>query len=279
MVENTDVVPKTRNYLYRSAEIKWNCSLVFALLALISAIVGATVDNKTALAISGATAIGLSVVIAWLREVATSQQIKADKCRRLVLHATALGIGIPKDELADINAWSVGKKLKRAPFEGDYYQSKFPIGVKRLADTTTESAYFTKFLCGKIHTTLFVVSGVAIGVLMLGLYMANLATDPTLDGVFATLKGAAVFVGFLVSADVAILAKKFLDLTRAAEKAYAACAILRDQDAPDLEAVRTVCDDYGIACLQCPPIPLWLFQRHQNALNDAYQRAHLVERG
>jgi hypothetical protein len=279
MAENTDIVPKTRNHLYHSAEIKWNWSLALAVLALIVAIVGAIAESKTLLAVSGAIAIFCSVVIAWLRETATGDQIKADKCRRLVLHSNTLAIPIPGDELADINSWSLGKKLEPAPFEGNYYHSPFPPGAKRLADATTESAYFTKYLCGQIQFWLWFAFGVAIIVAALGLYLSNLAADATVEGIFATLKGVAVFVGFLVSADVAILAKKFLDLTRAAEKAYATCAQLRDQDSPDIETVRAVCDEYGIACLQCPPVPSWLFLRHQASLNEAYQRAHLVERG
>lgn len=277
MVKNTDVVPKTRNYLYRSAELKWLWSLALAAVALVVAIVGAVAEGKTPLVVAGAIAIFCSVVIAWLRELATGEQIKADKCRRLVLHTNTLGIAMPGDELADINSWSIGKKLARAPFEGSYFHSPFPPGAKRLADATTESAYFTKYLCGQIQFWLWIAFGVAIIVSALGLYLSSLAADATVEGVFATLKGVAVFVGFLVSADVAILAKKFLDLTRAAEKTYATCAKLRDQDSPDIEAVRAVCDDYGIACLQCPPIPSWLFLRHQASLNEAYQRAHAAK--
>jgi hypothetical protein len=121
---------------------------------------------------------------------------------------------------------------------------------------------------------LWVLFGFSLLILAFSLSLANFAKDASLNSIIATLKGIAVFLGFLVSGEVAILAKKYLDLMRAAERAYSACAVLRESATIDLEAVRAVTDDYGIACLQCPPIPSRLFLSYQDAINKAYGSAH-----
>lgn len=43
---------------------------------------------------------------------------------------------------------------------------------------------------------------------------------------------------------------------------------------PSHDEVREVVEDYGVALLQCPPIPAWLYSWFRDPLNDIYRDSH-----
>lgn len=263
-----------RNHLYKSAEVKWSWSLGISLVGLIAAIMGAISAKPGIVAAAGVASISFTVLIAWLREWASTEILKADKCRRLVMQADTQGIPISSAQIAEVHSWGLGRKLQPAPFFGNYYQSAHGHGPRRLADVITESAYFTKFLAGQMQFGLWCFFGFSLFVSVIALSLADFANGLPASEIVAAAKAIAVFVAFLISSDVCILAKKYGDLSKAAELTFFQSDQLRLQEQPDITIVRMVAEDYGIALLQCPPIPNWLFLRHQDDLNKAYSAGH-----
>jgi hypothetical protein len=273
-MSQSNALADLRNHLYHAAEIKWAWSLGLAFAALLLSIVGVTSKTASFIEFTGAAALMLPVVIAWLREIASSEILRADKCRRLVLYSDGLGQVISPAQLADVRAWGLGTDVRPAQFVGSYYASKHTPGPQRLADITTESAFFTKALAGKLQFALWILFAVALFLAGFALLLADFAKGFATDQLVSAAKAIGVFVGFLISGDFALLAKKYGDLNKAAELAFHQSEQLREQGNPSGDVVRTIADDYGIALLQCPPIPSWLFRRYQSALNKAYQDSH-----
>ncbi len=273
-MKNLETLSDLRNHLYDGAEAKWNWTLRISVAALVASIIGTASANAVALTITGLASIAFPVVISWIRELASTEILHADKCRRLVLYSDGLGHTVAAAELAEVNSWGLGSQIQPAPFSGSYYQSTHSPGPRRLADITTESAYFTKFLAGKVQVWLWWIFAVSIAVVIGTLSLAELAKSAAPTDLVIAAKAIGIFVAFLVSSDVALPAKKFGDLSKAADLAFRQGDQLRRLPEPDVEFVRTIVDDYGTASLQCPPIPSWLFLKYQAALNAAYQGSH-----
>lgn len=254
-----DTLSELRNHLYQLAEKRWTWSVCLAVCTLVASLIALFNQHPRVAAIAAAGGALLPVVVAWLRESASTALLHGDKCRRLILYADGLGQQIPASQLADVRSWSLGASLGPAPFTPPYYASKLPVGPRRLADITTESAFFTRALAGKVQTALWVAFGVTAAVVVAGLFLSDFAKGTSVDTVLSASKAIGLFVAFLISGDAALLAKKYGDLEREAQRAFERCAMLRENTTPSAEDVRAVTEDYGVALLQCPPIPSWLY--------------------
>jgi len=274
-----DTLAKVRNHLYSRAEVLWQASLVLSTATLALTVVGVWAHNPFLLGLTGITAIILPIAIVWIRESASTFQIRGDKCRRLILYADGLGQEIAPSELAEVRAWSVGGNLGPAPFSPPYFSSKRAPDVQRLADIVTESAFFSVHLARKLQVWLWISFGLLLISAIFTLYMADLAAQQSLDGPILVAKSIAVFIGFLISGDFAILAKKYGDLRSEARHTYQRCAQLRDEIHPSQEVMRAVTEDYSVALVQCPPIPSWLYARYRDQLNDIYRESHGTMKG
>lgn len=273
-MKNPDTLSELRNHLYQLAEARWLWSLYLAVFALVVSVSAAFSQHLWVGVTAGLVGAVLPVVVAWLRETASSELLQGDKCRRLILYADGLGHEIPPSQLLDVRAWGLGVSLGPAPFTPPYYASKLPIGPRRLADILTESAFFTCALAGKVSFALWIIFGVGITAAACALLVSDFAKIGASDSILAISKSIGLFVAFLISGDAALLAKKYGDLERAAHLAFDRCSRLRDEATPSTEDVRAVAEDYGIALLQCPPIPSRLYLRYRDSLNDLYRDSH-----
>ena len=274
-----DTLAEVRNHLYLRAEVLWQASLALAIATLVLTVVSVWAHNPFLLGLTGIAAVILPIAIVWIRESASTFLIRGDKCRRLILYADGLGQEIAPSDLAEVRAWSVGGKLGPAPFSPPYFSSKLAPGVQRLADIVTESAFFSVHLARKLQVWLWISFGLLLTCAIFTLYLADLAAGQSSEGLNLVAKSIAVFIGFLISGDFAILAKKYGDLRSETRHIYQRCAQLREDTHPSPEVVRAVIEDYNIALVQCPPIPSWLYARYRDQLNEIYRDSHGVMKG
>jgi len=263
-----------RNYLYSRAEWMWQGSLAITGIVLALTLWGFWSNSPNWLSITGLAAIIAPIVVAWQREAASQLVVRGDKCRRLILYADGFGREIASSELAEARAWGLGVNTDAAPFIRPYYSSKETPGPRRLADIVTESAFFTKQLAAKVRAGLTGAFILAIAAAVAALYLADLVSNTGLPGLLVAAKSVATFIAFLISGDFLLLMKKYSDLEQEAGRAYERCARLRIQLDLHEDEVISVVEDYGVALLQCPPIPMWLYLRYRDALNDVYRRSH-----
>ena len=175
--------------------------------------------------------------------------------------------------MEEIRGGALGAAIPGAQFIRPYYTSTIEPGPRRLADNIAESAFFTKLLAGKVSTTLWVVTGGAVSGTLAALALSDLfAVDSqTMVSVF---KSIGIFVAFLISGDFALTAKKYSDLANEAQKAFNFATQLRVNASATIEEARTVAEEYGIALLQAPPVPSWLYGCYREDLNKMYRESH-----
>lgn len=263
-----------RNHLYGRAEWLWQGSLVLSGIVLALTLWGFWSNTPSWLSITGLAAIISPVMVAWMREAASELVVRGDKCRRLILYSDGFGHEIASSELAEARAWGLGVNPNAAPFVRPYYSSREAPGARRLADILTESAFFTKQLAARVRAGLTGAFVLAVAAAVAALYLADLVSNSALPGLLLAAKSVATFIAFLISGDFLLLMKKYGDLEQEAGRAYERCARLRIQSDLCEDEVISVAEDYGVALLQCPPIPVWLYLRYRDALNDVYRRSH-----
>ena len=263
-----------RNHLYGRAEWLWQGSLVLSGTVLVLTLWGFWSNVPSWLSVTGVAAIIAPVVVAWMREAASELIVRGDKCRRLILYADGFGREIASSELAEVRAWGLGVDTDTAPFVRPYYSSREAPGPRRLADILTESAFFTKQLAAKVRGGLTGAFILAIAAAAAALYLADLVSNTGLPGLLIAAKSVATFIAFLISGDFLLLMKKYGDLEQEGGRTYERCARLRIQQDLREHEVISVAEDYGVALLQCPPIPVWLYLRYRDALNNVYRRSH-----
>ena len=147
-------LPRLRNHLFLRAEHLWELSILLAGGMLAVTIVGLWVNKPFIVSTVGLVALVFPVTVSWLREAANVAQLRADKCRRLILLADGLGHEIAPAELAEVRAWGLGVTLDQAPFVRPYYSSTLSFGFQRLADMSAEAAFFTEQLAGRMAAAL-----------------------------------------------------------------------------------------------------------------------------
>lgn len=232
------------------------------------------IDKPGCVSLAGIFALLAPAAIGWIREAASVNLTRADKCRRLILYADGLGNDIPADDMAQVRAWVLGSQFKEAPFVRPYYSSTKPPGPQRLADIVAESAFFTEHLARKIATGLWITFGIAVFVACLVLYSADLRAGMPHHAVVLVMKSIAVLVSFLLAGDFMLIAKKYSDLHHESRQTFVRCARLRELGNISINEVRNVAEDYGVALLQAPPVPGKIYLMFRDELNCIYRESH-----
>lgn len=263
-----------RNHLYRRVQYWWLISLAISVGVLALALLGLWFATRRLIGLGGLFALLAPAAIAWAREAASLNFLRADKCRRVMLYGDGLGHPVSAEDLAQIRAWALGSRIKDAGFVKPYYSSTKPIGPQRLADIVAESAFFTEFLSGKMAGALWVSFVLVLVGAALALYAADFTSERAEHVVLLLAKSAAVLVSFLLAGDVLLLAKKYGDLRREAHHAFLRCAQLREEPGLSVDIVRTVVEDYGMALLQAPPILTFVYSLYRDELNRIYRVSH-----
>lgn len=271
---NNDIV-NIRFYLYSQSSKWWNLSMALAVITPLSAVYAVWNESHWVLYIVAILSLVTPIGIAWAREIANNHFLHADKCRRVILLQDGLGWPTSKEDLAEIRAWAINVKLKQAPFVDPYFSSSKPAGANRLADIVTESTFFTVNLAGKAALGFLILClGTAIAVAVILQMTGSWTLLNTGNGYSLIAKSIAVIISFLISGDFLLLAKKYYDLKGAADRVLQRCASIRDQKKASADVVLPIVEDYGIALLQAPPIPGWLYNLYRDDLNRIYRSSH-----
>jgi hypothetical protein len=204
----------------------------------------------------------ISVII--LRAWADDFTQKADKCRRLILYSDSLKSPIPNYELLTIRSWTTGIELQSAPFVTPYYYSRMNEGSKRLADNTAESAFYTQFLANKAFNCLLIIILISILLILSTIYFGAFESKPVF---------LVSIISILLSSDIIAIAKKYWDLRMSAKEAFKNCSNLIEQDSLSLENAMQTVEDYHLTLIQSPPIPLKLYLKYRNKVNELYQQS------
>jgi hypothetical protein len=263
-----------RNHLYQSAESWWNRSLCVSGITLFLTVTACWDTAPVLIMVAGAVSIVAPILIIWMREIASENQLRGDKCRRLILFADGMGADIPADEVAQIRGWGLGYELQDAQFVHPYYSSAKSPGPQRLADIIGESAFFTYHLTSKLSAWLWTVF---LSTLILSgfiLYLSDLMQGSSPGSFVPVAKSVAVIIAFLIAGDFLLIAKKFTDLKNNSYETLTRCVSLRAAHEVNSDEVRTVAEDYSISLLQAPPIPGKLYLHYRDELNEIYRTSH-----
>jgi len=259
-----------RNYLYEEAEKLWRWSLYVSASVQVLSLIAAFTNSSWFLVIVGLLALTAPISITWLREQANQRTQKADKCRRLILYADGLGERIQQEELANVFSW-VNVKPKPAPFISPYYDSNFPVGTNRLADITSESAFFTKAIAEKVKFYLQIFLFISSLLIIIILYLA--ATTGKAGIIINTSKVTTSIISFLLAGDIFILMARYSELSAVAKETFLLCSKLKGRQDLKVSEVMQTTEDYHITLIQSPPIPFIFYQKYQKSLNDAYKKS------
>ncbi|PSF33878.1 hypothetical protein C7H19_19335 [Aphanothece hegewaldii CCALA 016] len=272
-MNNLKDLPDIRNHLYDEAEKLWWWSIYLNLGAQFSSLIVVLINKAWVLAIAGFLALVAPIVVIWLRESASTFTQQADKCRRLILYADGLGEEISKDDLATIRSWATGIQLKEAPFISPYYASNLPFGTLRLVDIVAESAYFTSHLAGKAVNYLKLICAISV-IVLLSILFISISVLNSMSIVIIIARVAILFTTFLLSGDTFLLLKKYTDLKVQANDTFKVCAKLRNESQLSLYQAMQMVEDYHLTLIQSPPIPLKLYLKYREHLNDAYRKSY-----
>lgn len=271
-------LPRLRNHLFLRAEHLWELSILLAVAMLAATLVGLWVNKPFIVSTVGLVALVFPVAVSWLREAANVAQLRADKCRRLILLADGLGHEIAPAELAEVRAWGLGVKLDQAPFVRPYYSSTLLFGFQRLADMSAEAAFFTEQLAGRMATALKSAFCIALVAAIVALALIDFPGSVAQSSIVLGAKSVAIFLAFLISGDFLLIAHKYSDLRDAAQRAYQRCARLRTDGNVSADEVRAVVEDHGVSLTHCPPVPFWLYSYYRDELNSIYRQSHRVDK-
>lgn len=270
-------LPDIRNHLYDKSEKRWLASVVVTLVVQLLAVASVLVNNQTFIVVSGLASLVGRLAVDWLREFARDFQRKADKCRRLILYADGLNQPLRRRDHADLRHWIAGQELQQAIFTPPYYQSTLDPSPQRLVDITGESAYFTRFLSEKTADLLNLLFIVPIILLASMLYAwPGFVTRVSL--LAAVSKAAAIIIAFLLSADVFLLRKQYIDLKDQADRTFRQCARLRNKEDLSIEKAMQVIEDYHLMLVESPPILSFLHKKYHDEINKAYRESHSFEK-
>lgn len=264
-----------RNYFYDKSENLWWWILGISSITQILSLAALWCNNEKFLIAIGFIAIISPISESWLREWADNNTNNADKCRRLILYSDGLGEEITKENLAAIRALVSGVQLKEAPFIKPYYSSCLPQGPNRLADITTEAAFFTADLARRVknYLTGFLIISALILFFILYFAITNIVTDNNLVNL---AKAATSIMPFIMAGNILLLRFKYSELHNSAEKTFKQCARMRkDTKLREQEILNTV-EDYHLKLIQSPPIPFIIYEKYKVELNEVYRSSHLL---
>lgn len=261
-------------FLFDKAANYWQGSIILELLAgcvgIIVSIAHLSLSWNTCVAII-ATLIMCAAYYSkfrfeWLYEDAETMRRQAVLCESL-----AWPIG-----RAQFNEWKskAGKKLLKKITEQkravDYYETKTPIGPKRLAEMTFESAYWTINLYKKIklYFSAFLITILAIFILLISLSVIPFVSQDLRIYIVYTIY---LLIPVLITID-------FLGIVIRCSKSIIALKVIEDhleavinEGAPKLEEVMRLVSEYNCIVIAGIPVPKWLFNLHHDEIDRMWQ--------
>lgn len=213
----------------------------------------------------------LPVALFILRELSLRHQDYAERIRRSLMMADALGLKPSDIELAQLKI-DIGDIDKTEPlFDKRYYDSKLSVGAGRLVDILAESAFFTYNLSRRATWIFGALVIIGIFVLFSVLYVLfNLPISYEISLIVA--KWTALVMAFLAAGDFAFLWCRYYYLSVASKDVLSKSDVLMKNNNISTEDAMKLAGDYNCAVIQSPPISGIIYQCMLTALNDAWRK-------
>lgn len=260
-----------RNHLYDTAEKYWWRSLLLGLAVQIASTISIVIQNAAFTVGTSTILFFVPILARWFQEKSKDDTSKALKCRLAILYSDAFGGNIPSDISREIKSWVDESKLSKAPFKRPYYDSKLPVGPKRLADIVSESAFWTYNLAGdmrlmiSLYTGLYLLSAFTV---IFFLFQINLGVG-VLIGI---AKLIVILISLVFTSEAILLIKQYNELYSEAKSIYVITErMVSASNLKTSEVMQTV-EGYNLLLVSSPPIPGRLYKVRQSSLNKAYKK-------
>ena len=255
--------------LYEKSKRRWALSIVCTLLALFPVpLMVLTVDQS--LRWCGVIiALALSVGGKWLEWWGIILGSEAEMIQRMGEYHRGLGRPIDSKKIADKRAKYRGldKSADKSRIDSYYdYEGAVDAGMKgggRLAEMFKESSWWTEHLAhetGKLLLAAIIVVILASGGLIVYSWVVSTSVSDGITG---------LVVCAILAVDLILLQRRYVSLEASSRETYYRLRSLLGgcRGTLDRGVVLIGIQDYVIARTAGPPIPRWIYSRHQAHLN------------
>lgn len=242
---------------FASAKSLWRLVYISQSIVLLTSIGWIHWSSMRSFSIAAFISIAGPLAAFFLRQKAGLHYAAGEKARRLLVLEAGLGRRPTVGEIAALEAdlpLLVGN-LEPLPV-GPYYDSKFPVGLRRLAHITQEAALYTRRLA-KAAASLFGFVTV-VGMLFACVFVIQYLQAPSLGDAGQVAKAFAGLMVFMAGGVFATSYSSFSSLARSAGKTFDRCEQLCSKEALDEIEVLSVVADYDCSLAKAPPIPGFL---------------------
>ncbi|MEK6776177.1 MAG: hypothetical protein AABY87_04750 [bacterium] len=248
----------------------WHWSLGFSLLLYLLAALSVFYSAGWGVKTIGVIAFIIQILLFFSRALTGRHFSLGEQIRRLAMLNDGLGKSPSELQLAKLKEKIGVIETDEPAYVGPYYESKLPVGPKRLLEIVAESAFFTS---GLARTSVYVFGVISIvGVLLVftGLIFV-LKTELSQSNLDAAAKIAVISMAFWATGDLASTALRFNSLANASEKILDQCGYFLTQAGDCRDEAHATAAEYNCAVIQTPPIPAFIYKWRQNILNEAWR--------
>lgn len=236
---------------------------LFYLLLIAAAL---TSGNNTKWVTFAAFVVELAIFLA--RKQSDAHYASGESVRRPAMLQNGLGIKLPPSQFAKIMAkYGIPPEGERITPE-NYYDSREPVGPRRLLEITEESAFWTGQLSERmadfVNRLLFVVVGVLV---IVGFIVVQAGWPAARGELVAKIMMATVTVW--CTGDLLALHHKYDSLARIVQGVLGDCEAVLSQPQSGIESL-VVLGEYNCALATAPVIPGFIYNRNRQRLNLAW---------
>ncbi len=260
---------QSAGYLFDEAATLWYLAASIELSTGLAGAVLVLFDLGRPSALWGAAVGFVLFAIAYaLREVATSKYQLGDTMRRQSVLAEALDWEISPSQLGEWERRAgdrINEKVENVARTPSYYTSQEPTGPTRLSHLTSESAFYSKHLYGKLASLLIKVTVVAI---IATIAILALPFTKSKDPEFQTM--ILLVLPVLLSLNVVGWAVRLSGMTNEILEVEKDLERLQAEGDAQLPLVMRLVNEYNCIVVGGIPIHPWWFKRHQAKIRNAW---------
>jgi hypothetical protein len=269
------MLSEQKDRLYSGALKYWYSSLYINFGTLLFLLLSVYINSSPLALLFGSIILISPIALVVCRIVFEAKFREADRCKRLLHYIDSLGIDIPQAEAACLLGHSAGKPVGIS-YDEPYYVSPSDQGIKRLVENTRESAFFTFKLAG--YTKRYSLGAIIFMLLLVFLIIQKIITSPEdSKNIVNYTKSAAGIMSFFFTGDIIVICLKWWGMEKEAEMSYHTLDWLSNRGNRSIDQAMRAVEEYHITVVQAVPIPVWIYLRHRDSLNNASQKAHGVK--
>ena len=212
-----------------------------------------------------------SELVQWRSDIAKS---RSEALLRKLDYCRSFGGEISEADKRDIASYvpkPAREKFRREAAVDTYFESREPPGARKAAENLAESAWYSRELAGQMVTfsiiVIVLVFLTAVGALIFA--SNNIPSSATLSGLSRVV---TAWLLLIFSLGLFRNAWGYYKFKERADKSYGMGRHLLTGEVTTEDAL-TQWHEYQVGRASSPLIPDWLWNRKQDGLNDAWQRA------